>query len=156
MKQPGPVSCPRTRASRTPRRYQDLSFSSDPQRYLDFTGEVGPSCAASSCPTGYPLSRVRQIGFRPIAFDSSRVSKINKMSDCFLLAQRSNPGFSRRSSEDLAASHPLAPASCRDARLREEYCECVEGLSRGGMALAMTESAVRADDRYLPPQRGLG
>ena len=36
----------------------DLSFSSDPKRYPDFTGEVGPSCAASSCPTGYPLSRV--------------------------------------------------------------------------------------------------
>ena len=35
MKQPGPVSCPRTRASRTPRRYQDLSFSPDPQRDPD-------------------------------------------------------------------------------------------------------------------------
>ena len=88
-----PVPC-HARERGHPERHVAISISAFhriPQRYPDFTGEVGPCCAASSCPT-FPLSRVCQRGFRPMLSNSSGVSIINKMADCFLLAQRSNPG----------------------------------------------------------------
>jgi hypothetical protein len=94
-------------------------------------------------------------GFARSLSTPRRVSKINKMADCFLLAKRSNPRFRCRAPAHLAAPLPPTPQILEPVTTRPIW-ELVGAPSRGGLdcfaALAMT-GGVSVYRRHMAIQR---